>query len=1695
MSNDPYLHLLDPLKRREPSALKKHFLKNRFAAAALNFPYAVAFQSIKDGINVVRSEFKKDLDKQNPKRLFKNGQIPIKIREEAQLVDEDSEEGRAFQEQMQTIITRLIGSDYDEKVHQFRFFISDKNIVNCSIVPFSKPPIIMVTKALIEKCTTEDELASVLAHELGHWEMFRRVGLHKNSNPEEAGSDVWSVKLLQDAGYKTSAMMNVFQMFKKEYRGGTHPIQALLNILDPHPPLDIRIRNVENAMAVVEHSKKLNTAETPLSSTLRKCAKEGKYNDPFEKLKKQYGFDGKTSLKERVGVIEEMMFHHFIGDHQNVSAKAKNKFANLLIATFKEAEKNKKQHLFQSMYYRLISLPRTLPKPLLETVERYEDFIRNEENERIETVEHYDFTTLAKGHGIIRDVWVSAYKFTKAETAEEALEHAQKLNAFFNDYDPLQSAVMFDSFWPNFKNLNKEIIIKDQNISKFNRVKDANKDKSKNQIISERIDEAVANGSPYELPWNKHRKWATDESVQGHDQILKALHRYNILDPRIPKKPADFASINYRNEPYEYLERDYDIDHDGHIIGSKHTEPSARFSSFKTLAELKASERTELDLAEAKSKTALQNVAWGELETNFEGFIKKHHKHLAPQLSLPELQTEQPEFINEFVNRTIRLYEQNPLIFGPKLNAFFSDPDQKESKLTRLFNNVAGVRKDKTPKTFLGLVKYFQSQTDFRSATLNANNNEHPKGLSLTHPYMRLLNVAIPVTKDKRAVVSALVHFDIYKDKLPTLKDRKDDLFNIDVHDALNYPKPTTGKELIKTVKMLTALLNKRDQNEIKLSSFTSLHSCNYEPKILSDIIQNEIYSFLIDYPEENIDFYDLNAARSPIGLNIPNSPYMRKKYANKKKKIEKTKKSSRIVNQWNRRNQEFDAAVISRMEKQLLNEIEGNKCSVKKLVQLYAIYSSTSFGNARLTFFKHRPDLRDRFEDYLVDRLGAMRTDIFRKARLQNLLFQHNIESPEMRERLVNMWVDTQHRLIENEHGWKWDRKLKNIADKVISGAKKGQALPMLSGLIEKLECQEKECFMVRDKLIKGVLSSGQGMNGLLASMGDHAMSSLGKNKKLGKAMLEFFTSPLTDKNALNTYDELYKLTEEEYFDDRSEFASFLKQGKTLPDVVKADAMANLHKNFWSLPFPARTIYLERILFPVDQTGKREFDQAVNYVLNTILPQGEPYSEEARLILSTHMDGCSKPMQRLILSAMMTASEKTENNQGQSEIRPGQVLSIVLTRSGAAGGKILQAIHSYLQSRDTEDADLIQFRDDLKTAKSDFNRPYRWEIFERLRAAMPKNTLRTMSVGKLLGSGSYGYTVEKNSMLGWLGTSALTLLRPDVAYQAQHQFAHFRETAEKLSKIDTKWEPLVGILKNAEEMSEIEADFNIAGEQIRYAVGLYNSYKIKTDNQSFKIKTAPLYDCGDEYKDVGLGHGEHFNDLPENNAKEKSYKQAAAKALFTAEIAVMLSGKAFDYDRHGAQQRIKGGNITLFDHGSLMYDLESKKIKEPSEEEKQVLGTIIANVYQSTQQKDSTTVMSVLMEQLSDTSRYGDAAQFVESFKRGILALGDFRRSMGQTDSERNKAVEDAIKAVMFSGGVDAGIMNTILEKIDPDGALRENAQGNTPQADAIQIKQHGGATFENRRNAVRSYMLSFMKDSLAKVQLKIPQSLKPKM
>lgn len=199
--------------------------------------------------------------------------------------------GPSRDEQARELVSRVgqklvRDTDADETAYKFEFhLLADRNTVNAFALPGGQ---IFITEALFRLLKTEDELAGVLGHEIGHVvgrhsseqiakselvgglttafvvassdgssntnaqlaQLVNQVVNTKYGRDDELESDRLGVKFLYEAGYNPEALIKVMEILKQASGGGGGPPE----FLSTHPSSENRIEQIKAEIAKIRAS-------------------------------------------------------------------------------------------------------------------------------------------------------------------------------------------------------------------------------------------------------------------------------------------------------------------------------------------------------------------------------------------------------------------------------------------------------------------------------------------------------------------------------------------------------------------------------------------------------------------------------------------------------------------------------------------------------------------------------------------------------------------------------------------------------------------------------------------------------------------------------------------------------------------------------------------------------------------------------------------------------------------------------------------------------------------------------------------------------------------------------------------------------------------------------------------------------------------------------------------------------------------------------------------------------------------------------------------------------------------------------------------------------------------------------------------------------------------------------------------------
>lgn len=182
---------------------------------------------------------------------------------------------------VQTIGTKLV-SHLEKSRYKFHFFVEDDEVLNAYAAPGGY---VIVNSGLVKQAETDDELAGVIAHEIGHVinrDTLKKMGhsagllilvglvtstgiggtdaqrladalqLGTNleslsySRAQETSADLTGLHLVVKAGYDGEGLISFFQRLNKEHKTGD---SKLLGLLSTHPMSSERIARIRAELA------------------------------------------------------------------------------------------------------------------------------------------------------------------------------------------------------------------------------------------------------------------------------------------------------------------------------------------------------------------------------------------------------------------------------------------------------------------------------------------------------------------------------------------------------------------------------------------------------------------------------------------------------------------------------------------------------------------------------------------------------------------------------------------------------------------------------------------------------------------------------------------------------------------------------------------------------------------------------------------------------------------------------------------------------------------------------------------------------------------------------------------------------------------------------------------------------------------------------------------------------------------------------------------------------------------------------------------------------------------------------------------------------------------------------------------------------------------------------------------------------
>ena len=1075
---------------------------------------------------------------------------------------------------------------------------------------------------------------------------------------------------------------------------------------------------------------------------------------------------------------------------------------------------------------------------------------------------------------------------------------------------------------------------------------------------------------PISPPWEAHLKIA----LAKNDDVLKALTRLGVkeLDPRLELK-VGITDVLAINEP-KMLIGNWDnkhqiiIDAQGQINGVERVK-----SQSEKLAE---EQERQTQKRQAEEISALETVDWSLLEADFVQFTKQYNDILIPPAGY---NSDSYPFVEQFVSKIGDLLEKDAETYAPFISSYLSF--HTDNQINIPIND-----------SFISII---------------SNYNSENQKIDLHHPivnFVREDKFRLFETLDKAHYLSYTNYYDSPSNTKSSNgstvpKKSPEERWLVDngkIFDVL------PAKSIVEFRKFLHELEDEIKKYDYKIS---------LNKGFITDLVQFEAYRTLSNN-KESLAFDDIALLRdieSFTSTSLTRDPLrnalIESITENSSKIINSTLSPEELVAQF-----KFLAAE----KKPFYPSIFLNTPALRHSFEENIKKSASTLENGKLMAFLE--------ELLFASPIDMQSPDIIielgKKNSLSNnssLEYKDGLVNPEFRNWTTLRYASSLVEELGKDDGTdEYKEKFKEIIEKVIKGSSKSNALAIFQHLSKpkvedietgnKLELQRELSDYMKDKM--EMLGIKQAMShNFDAAVGESVLQAVTRYDISREATINFLIEPFTLEKAENYINNVERWLSEK---DKEKFLS-----KNISSEAKIEQVKLFHENFWDLPYEGRMLAAKLIMFPPEENltvNDEEFTKNINFVLDKVLPTNgnrKENAQEGRLIVESYLEANENLEDKRILVAAMLVARKPDALQ-ETSISSGEALNLILDALGPAGRKLSQAIESH-------PATPKDFKDSFADSKTMAVSPSRHEIMKLIDTYKPEtDNDRIVHVGKVLGAGSYGVTVAVTKESG--DNTAITFLYPNVREQAETEFDVLGKAANILAQKEERFAPVVEMVLQAESMSHHETDMELAAKQAEVAAKLYNNVSVTVNGKKFNFSAAKFLAHDNDYKEFEIIEGDHFNDLAKNN--DTKHIKNMATAQLTLELYNIFSGRPFDHDRHGGQQKIVDHNIGQFDFGAM-------SVTETSPRQKQLLGHIMAGALKDIH-LNKTSFNDAIKQQVDKCANNETERDFLAQVQRGLLALGNFQQHVGGED-----ALKSIIGAIYVSGDIDKGIIDAMRERV----------------------------------------------------------------
>ena len=485
------------------------------------------------------------------------------------------------------------------------------------------------------------------------------------------------------------------------------------------------------------------------------------------------------------------------------------------------------------------------------------------------------------------------------------------------------------------------------------------------------------------------------------------------------------------------------------------------------------------------------------------------------------------------------------------------------------------------------------------------------------------------------------------------------------------------------------------------------------------------------------------------------------------------------------------------------------------------------------------------------------------------------------------------------------------------------------------------------------------------------------------------------------------------------------------IPENSFVAMVSQMHEEYMNADFTKRQAIMHRMLdyYGKDTNAEQSMQKQIDYVSDKIFGTREEDKDLLKEVRAISTAVCHQEEQPTWLLGAVLAGR--EPGQADEKMNVGDGLTLFCEKKGTAWVKLAQTL-SYVDSLPQD------IRDSLGRLKDKANEPEQWEIYKDLEEAMPESELaRIKKVQKFIGGGTFNKTIlidVENAETGKTETKVVQVMHDKAATKSEREFTKINAAIEELCAQDSKYEILKSVAERSAKNAKIEVDINEGAKQYVNACNNYGAIEsVEVNGVSYVPHVATWERYGDSkfsnYKIMEMAPGKSI-DSPDFTPQQK---HDMALAYTMIEMTNLMSGKAWDIDRHSKQQNFhitqdKDGKpvveIGIFDTGAQR--------AAPTKDEKELLGRFLIAVVKEQQKGKDSNLSEFMLEKIKKFEKAGKDVNYVSDVQRGLLAISDVMKHMNTPENPNGMAegLKTCFAALHKNKLIDNKLYKTLIKE-----------------------------------------------------------------